>query len=250
MLKKGGIVRTIWNIFVAAVFIAFGVVSCAQSGNPDFQNAIILIAGILVIADAAFRLVTQVILAIGAAQQSLIKTDWSGATVGASELAIGILLILVSRGESTVLTALFEYLTKFIGILLIVAGSILILYAIIFLVKHAFKPFQNILMIFGGALVITGGILVLVFSTNEALLQIFFVLFGILFILAGIGLLIGAIALAVLARKAGKQIEEVVNAGEAEPAQDAEVVDEQEEPAEEPEEPQAEDPKNPDETPE
>ena len=207
MLKKGGIIWTIWNVLVAALFVTFGIVTCANSGNPDFQSVIILIAGIIVIVDAAVRLLTQVIGVVRIGEVALLKTNWGTAVAASSELAVGILLILVSTGDSAYLTAILEYMTKFIGILLITAGSIAVIYSIVYLARKAFGVPQNIGVLILGLLAITAGILVLVYATNSAMLQVFFILFGVLFVIAGLSLLIGAIIIAVVAAKAKKAVD-------------------------------------------
>ena len=206
MFKKGSIGFTIWNTIVAALFITLGIVFCVNASNPDFQNVIILIAGIFVIVDAALRLLTQVIRVVRIGETTLMGTDIASAAAGASELAIGIMLIFVSQGQSTFIIELMRYLALFIGILLITIGAVALIYAIVFLVKKAGSVGQNVASIILGALLITGGTLVLVFANHEGMTTFFFVVFGLFFAFAGVVLLFSTIALFILARKAGKEL--------------------------------------------
>ncbi|MBE6127085.1 MAG: hypothetical protein E7182_03825 [Erysipelotrichaceae bacterium] len=236
MFKRGSIVMTIWNLIVAAGLIALGIATCVNNGNQDFRNVMIMIAGIFVIVDAGLRILTQVIQVVRFQHGVMVRTDLASAVTGASELAVGILLIMVSQ-NSTDMIVVLQYLILFVSILLITLGGVDIIYSIVFLVKKVGSLARNIFSLIFGALVVTGGVLILVYATNEGMLQFIFVLFGIGFILSGIGVLILAIAFAVAARRASK-----VEKGDK--PESVEVKPEEEEPkAEEPEEPMAEEEK-------
>lgn len=243
MFRKGGVVWTIWNILVAALFITLGIVTCINSGDQDYQNVIILIAGILVIVDAGLRLFMLALSIMLNTAAETLRSQLGRAVAASSELAIGILLILVSQGQSAYLTVLFQYLAYFLGILLITLGSVAILFGIVFIIKKISNVASNIAAIILGALLVTGGALVLVYANQEALLQIFFVFFGILFILVGIGVLFGAILVARAAHQVAKANKAAV-ASEV-PESETEVTDVKsdviETPAEEPT-PEAEQP--------
>ena len=244
MFKRGSFVMTIWNLIVAAGLIALGIATCANNDNQDFRNVMIMIAGIFVIVDAGLRILTQVIQVVRFQHGLMVRTDLASAVTGASELAIGILLIMISQNSANMIIVL-QYLILFVSILLITIGGVGIIYGIVFLVKKAGSLARNIVGLILGALIVTGGVLILVYATNEAMLKFIFVLFGIGFILSGIGVLILAIAFAVAARRAGK----VEEGEEPESAEAIEVKPEEEEPkaeepkAEEPEEPKAEEEK-------
>ena len=243
MFRKGGVIWTIWNILVAALFITLGIVTCINSGDQDYQNVIILIAGILVIVDAGLRLFMLALSIMLNTAAETLRSQLGRAVAASSELAIGILLILVSQGQSAYLTVLFQYLAYFLGILLITLGSVAILFGIVFIVKKISNVASNIAAIILGALLVTGGALVLVYANQEALLQIFFVFFGIVFILVGIGVLFGAILVARAAHQVAKANKAAV-ASEV-PESETEVTDVKsdvvEAPAEEPT-PEAEQP--------
>ena len=249
MFRKGGIIWTIWNFFVAALFVTLGVVTCVNSGNVDFQNVIILIAGILVIVDASLRLLTLALSIIANTEEETLRSQLGRAAASSSELAIGILLVLVSRGESAYLTVLFQYLAYFLGILLITLGCVALLFAIVFMVKKVGKTVANILSIVCGIILVTGGILILVYANQEALLQLFFIFFGILLILVGLALLMGTIVFIAQARAAAKLAKSVAKEAKESPndnAIDGDVTEEtpQDKPAPAAEEPKADEPKD------
>jgi len=234
MFKKGGVVWIIWNVLFAALFVTLGIITCINSGNPDFQNVIILIAGILVIVDASLRLLALALSIMLNTEEETLRGQLGRSAVSSSELAIGILLILVSQGESAYLTVLFQYLAYFIGILLIVLGSVALLFGIVFLIKKVGSVAANILGLFVGALLIVGGILVLIYANQEALLQIFFVFFGIMFVLIGVALLVGTVLTAIQIRRFKAAAKAAENAApENQNAVEGEIV---EAPAEEPKE--------------
>ena len=255
MFKKGGIAWIVWNILFAALFMTLGIVTCVNSGNSDFQNVVILIAGIIVIVDASLRLLTLALTIIASKAEKEISTQVARAAASSSELAIGILLILVSQGQSAYLVVLFQYLAYFIGILLIILGAVAVLFSVVFLIRKVSTMGAKIGGIIIGALLVTGGILVLVYANQEAMLQIFFVLFGILLILIAVAMIFGTIGVAIAVRHGAKLAEEANNASADEPnaadpkAIDAVVEEEKAEPSEEKIEP-AEDKAEPTEEPE
>lgn len=247
MFKKGGFLWVLWNLIVAAAFITLGVVTCVQSGNPDFQNIIILIVGILVIVDASLRLLTLALSIIMKTEEEAVRGQIGRAAACSSELAVGILLILVSRGESAYLTVLFQYLAYFLGILLITMGAVAILFGVVFLVKKVATLAYNIFAFIVGALLVTGGVLVLVYANQEALLQLFFIFFGIILILVGIVAVFATVAFLIHARNLKKAVANGAPAEENVNVIDAEAVvaeEKKEEPKEEPKEaPSEEEPK-------
>lgn len=235
---------TIWNLIVAAGLIALGIATCINNANEDFRNVMIMIAGIFVIVDASLRILTQVIQVFRFEHGAIVKTDLAAAVTGASELAIGILLVIISRNNVEQIRIVLSYLIYFISILLMTIGGVAMIYAILFLVKKAGNTARNILNLIAGAIVVTAGVLILVFSTTDGMLSFIFVMFGIAFILAGIGVLLVAIALAVVARRNAKVLEETGEepahedtvVAEAEPVKEEPEAEEKEAPAEKPSE--------------
>ncbi len=226
MTKSKHTLWNIWNIVVALLFVGIGVLTCAFSNNTDFQNTIILIVGIVLLVIAGF----QILRIIVAGDETTISADLSIAGVTASEIALGIVAILVSK-DMTSAAAVFKYLGYFLGIILLSIGGIFIVYEIVFLVRKKHKLPVAIATFIGSLIPIGLGILVLVFlNDQERFLTFVFVCIGILFILLGLGYL----ALAILKiRKERALAKLVVN---EEPVETTAVE-------EKPEEPKAEEPK-------
>ena len=248
MFKRGSVVMTIWNLVVAAGLIALGIATCVNNDNQDFRNVMIMIAGIFVIIDAGLRILTQVIQVVRFQHGVMVRTDLASAATGASELAIGILLIMISQNSANMIIVL-QYLILFVSILLITLGGVALLFAIVFMVKKVGQTVANILSIVCGIILVTGGILILVYANQEALLQLFFIFFGILLILVGLALLMGTIVFIAQARAAAKLAKSV--AKEAKESPNANVIDgdvteekPQDEPAPAAEESKADEPKN------
>ena len=204
-VKKGSLFWTIWNIFAAAVFVVLGIVAIANARNVDFRNAIILVAGIILIVLASLQLLFNVINVFRLSKETVVfKTNYGVAVGAASELSVGILLILVSS-EQTSMEVIFHYLANFIGILLIVLGAVAVFYAILYLVKKVNSVTANIGSIIGGAIVITLGILAIIFLNKEDnFLVFFFTCFGILFLLFGLCYLFLTIYTLITLKKAKK----------------------------------------------
>ena len=239
MLRKGSVLWLVWNIIVAAIFVTLGVVSCVNAGNADFQNVVILIIGIFVIVDASFRLLFQVLRIFVGDHLTIVAADYAQAAVAASELAVGIVLILASQ-EMATLQALFKYLSLFIGILLITVGTIAVLFSIVLIVKKARSLILNILTIVGGAIGITAGILVMVYLGDQTnFLQVFFIVVGIFLMILGLLVLFLTIVGFIGVRKTEKQDKIDAPAAEEAPVEEPSPVEEaeaKEEPEEKPEE--------------
>lgn len=232
--KKSTLWWSIWNIVVALLFVGIGILTCAFSSNTDFQNTIILIVGIVLLVIAGLQICFQILRIILAGDETTVSADLSIAGVTASEIALGIVAIMVSQ-EMTSAQAVFKYLGYFLGVVLLSVGGILIVYEIVFLVKKKHKLPLGIATIIGALIPIVLGILVLVFlNDQERFLTFVFVFIGIIFILAGIGHLV----LTILKMRAKHVIDEVVKEEqpkEPEAVAEATVVEEEPKP-EEPEE--------------
>ena len=110
------------------MLIAAGVLCLVFCNNEDFQNACILAVGIIVVLDALLRLVLDVVSVVSSGDATLIKTSYGQAITGSLELATGAILIMVGANKTDA-GIIFEYLGWFIGILMIVLGIILCVYA-------------------------------------------------------------------------------------------------------------------------
>ena len=238
MTKSKHTLWNIWNIVVALLFVTIGVLTCAFSGDKDFQNTIILIVGIVLLVIAGLQIGFQILRIILAGDETTVSADLSIAGVTASELALGIVAILVSK-DMTSASAVFKYLGYFLGIVLLSVGGLLIIYEIVFLVRKKHKLPLGIATIIGALVPIALGIVVLVFlNDQDRFLTFVFVCIGIIFILLGLGYL----ALTILKiRKERAEAKLVVEEKPAEEPVEAPAVEEPAAPAE-PEEPKAEEP--------
>ena len=237
MAKKKSTLWNVWNIVVALLFVGIGILTCAFSSNSDFQNTIILIVGIVLLVIAGLQICFQILRIVLAGDETTISADLSIAGVTASEIALGIVAIMVSQ-EMTSAQAVFKYLGYFLGIVLLSVGGILIVYEIVFLVKKKHKLPVGIATIIGALIPIVLGILVLVFlNDQDRFLTFVFVFIGIIFILAGICHL----ALTIVKMRAKHAIDKVVEGEEEkepEAVAEATVVEEEPKPEEKPEEPE------------
>ncbi len=248
MTKKNSPIWTIWNIVVALLFVGLGVLTCAFASNTDFQNTILLITGIILLVIAGLQIIFQVLRIILAGDETTVSADLSIAGVSSTELALGIVVIMVSQNIASA-QIVFQYLGYFLGILLVSVGGILIIYEIVFLVRKLHAIARGIITMLVSLIPVALGIVVMVFLSDEKnFLTFFFVCVGILFILIGIGYLALTILKfrkdRALAKAAAENPEEAKAEEPVAEATIAVVVEEPaaEEKAEEPEEKPAEEP--------
>lgn len=211
MFRKGKIGWTIWNVVEALILIVGGALFCAYSRNSDFQATCILIVAILVIIDASLRLLLNVLSVFTVGSMSLVKTDYAAALTGTAELSLGVGLIWLQNNFSQA-EIIFKFIGLFIGIFLIVLGSIMLLYAIIYIVKKAQSLGVSISYIVIAALSIALGILAIVYLTNgENVRMFFFIVMGIALIFSGALLLYLTFSFLGKAKKVEKHVENFIN---------------------------------------
>ena len=242
MTKKQSILWNIWSFVVAVLFVGIGILTCAFAGNTDFQNTIILIVGIILIVIAGLQMTAQVLRIILAGNEETRSIDFSIASVTAGELALGIVAIIVSQNPESA-QIVFKYLGYFLGIFLLTAGAIMIIYEIVFLVRKVHNALIGVGTIIGGLILVTLGVLVIVFlNDQQKFLTFFFVCLGILFILIGLGYL----ALTIMRIRKQRLLKKAAKAAEATSEEKVVEVSASDKPAEEnPEEPKPEEPEAP-----
>lgn len=206
MFKKGSVSWAIWNYVEAALLVIGGILCMAFSGNADLQKWALIILGIFVIVDAGLRLVLDVINVFELRFGTVVTTSYASAVYGSLELAVGIALIVIGNDLSTG-SAIFTLLGNFIGILLIVLGSIALIYGIIFLARKIQTVGYSILTLVVGALGITAGILCLIYLTGSNVIQLSLIVFGLLALLVGILL----IATTTIALTSKHKVEKVID---------------------------------------
>ncbi len=247
MAKKNSLWWNIWNIVVAVLFIGLGILTCAFSSNTDFQNTIILIVGIILLVIAGLQITFQVLRIILAGDETTVTADLSIAGVTASEIALGIVAIIVSQNQGSA-EIVFKYLGYFLGILLLSIGAILVIYEIVFLAKKRHPVFRGVLTIIGALIPVGLGVLVMVFLNDQKnFLTFFFVCIGLLFIFLGLGWLMLTILKMRKESLLAKAAKEAEKAEEPAPVEATVVEEPKEEAEEKPEEPVVEDEPKPEE---
>jgi len=251
MERKGNILWLIWGFVLAALFLALGIVMCAFSGDNDFRKVVILLAGIFILADSAFRLLTQVVHFVKIGNKVFVKADVGSAVAVAAETAIGVLLCIMYGENNIALEALFRYAGFFLGIFLIAVAVISAAYTILFVARKF--PSKLLIGSACGLFVVAAviGIVIVYFAAQDAsaLLGSLFIFLGIVSIIIGVGTAIVAGLLLYLniaqrreAARSGDGTQDPIAAQTAEGAIDVEVTDVK------PEEPRPEDGQKPDET--
>ena len=205
----------IWNLVLSVLFIGLGIVTCAFCSNKDFQNTIILIVGIFLLAIAGLQIIAQVFRIIIFGNTSTIRTDFSIAAVTASELAMGVITIMASFNQTEFQT-LFKYLGYFFGILLISIGAIIIIYEIVFIVRKIHGVTFSVLMMLLALLPILLGVVFIIFLSNqENMLTLIFIILGISLILFGLSYM----AVVIFKMRAERVIDDVLDQAEKAPEQ-------------------------------
>ena len=181
----------VWNIvedlllLVAGILaIVLGIISNkdgAISSNSDVINNIILYAiSIFIILDGLLR---TILLA-----KNYKHSEYSAYLVGGFEITLGIVLMIM--GADT----FFKLIINFLGVFLLVIGSLLLFISIMAIVKKIESRFMPILEILFGAILVGFGIaLLIIYHAGEMELRnrLSFILIGVILALTGIAMLIG-----------------------------------------------------------
>ncbi len=217
MLQKGSLANIIFNFVMAALLMTAGILTCVFAGNAQFQSVIIMIVGILVIIEAAFQLLFQVINVFKVHDVTVMKTNMGAAIAGASGLAVGIILVYMAVSlnpdaagyNPDYAAVIFQYVGLFAGILLITVGAVLLIEGIVFMVKKAQKLGASIFTLVLATLLIVAGILTIIFLTNPSnVLYAFFIILGILLIVAALVFIVGTIVVIVALKQGNKEVPE------------------------------------------
>jgi len=204
--EKGGIIWSSWNFVEATLLVTLGVLSIAFSGKDDMMNFILPVLGSFFIISGILRILTNFIPIFSArgAEASIkakIRSAMSYGFViaGSLELAFGIALVAAYLGGNAsatgVSTFLIQFGVDFIGIVFIVAGASLLVFAVAFLITRLYKIYMPIIeIVFGISIATLGIILMVLFANNPTLVkQIILIITGIILILTGLGLLVTTI---------------------------------------------------------
>ena len=193
MIRRGTLGWTMWMILEAIILGVAGVLCCIFAGNKDFQNIAFIIVGVLMLVDAGLKLILDTINVFTFKDVTVVKTDYTQAITAAIEIAVGVVLIRIGN-QLDAAAVLFKYLGIFIGVLLIVLGSIVIIKSCIFLSKKINEKSANFATIFFGLVAIGLGIVAIIFLTKQENFVItFLIIFGVLLIIAAVAELVLAL---------------------------------------------------------
>lgn len=200
----------VWYYILGAIALLAGILTCVFSNNGDFQYVIILILGIIVIIDASLRILANVLKIFRARAIHSVDEDYANSIVCASELAVGVIIIAIANSiKTSVLYAdiIFDYVSLFGGIFLIVVGCTGLIKGIYYLSKRYPTKDKNIYRLIGGIILVIAGILVLAIiypAPQETVFQLFFMLLGIYLIVFAAGILIATTITFITHRKLEK----------------------------------------------
>ena len=210
---KGGLLWSIWNFLEAALILVLGIIcfvytAKASTNNSDISydkviSVILFIGGIFLILGGALKIVVNFLPVIArsvtdAIIKEKIKSQLSYDLVvgGAIELAIGISFVISYTNNGGLLDQMVSFIAQFlaifIGTLVTVAGTSLILFAVGFIVSKLYKLYLPIIEIVFGAALIALGIVVFIYLAGNADLtkMISLVILGIILVLAGVAMAI------------------------------------------------------------
>ena len=210
---KGGLLWSIWNFLEAALILVLGIIcfvytAKASTNNSDISydkviSVILFIGGIFLILGGALKIVVNFLPVIArsvtdAIIKEKIKSQLSYDLVvgGAIELAIGIAFVISYTNNGGLLDQMVSFIAQFlaifIGTLVTVAGTSLILFAVGFIVSKLYKLYLPIIEIVFGAALIALGIVVFIYLAGNADLtkMISLVILGIILVLAGVAMAI------------------------------------------------------------
>lgn len=210
---KGGLLWSIWNFLEAALILVLGIIcfvytAKASANNSDISydkviSVILFIGGIFLILGGALKIVVNFLPVIArsvtdAIIKEKIKSQLSYDLVvgGAIELAIGIAFVISYTNNDGLLDQMVSFIAQFlaifIGTLVTVAGTSLILFAVGFIVSKLYKLYLPIIEIVFGAALIALGIVVFIYLAGNADLtkMISLVILGIILVLAGVAMAI------------------------------------------------------------
>ncbi len=222
--SKGGLIWSIWNFLEAALIFALGVVcfvfiAQAENKNSDVSytqviSTIILIAGIFLIIGGALKIIVNFLPVVGknivdATVKAAIKSKLSYDLVigGTIELAAGVAIIVaynkMNGSLNETVGVITTFLAVFAGVLLIIAGLSLALFAVGFIISKLYKIYLPIIeIVFGAALIALGIVVLCVLAGNTDLTSmIALIILGVILVLAGIAMAIITVLEIVKARR-------------------------------------------------
>lgn len=204
-----------WNLIESLVLLAggalaitAGVLTSNQGSNPPrgVENAVAYVVASFVILDGLLRIIMFLARMKKGEEQSPLA-------ISGFEISLGILLVLVQTHFAD--ANIFAYMiVNLIAIVMMVAGILLLVYAIYVIAKkmaNLFMPIMEIL--FAAVLAAVGVVIEVLYNTAESRDQLVLILIGTVLSLAAIGMFIVTL---ITRKKANKEIKKAEKAEQGE----------------------------------
>ncbi|MCI2111059.1 MAG: hypothetical protein LKK13_01820 [Bacilli bacterium] len=210
--SKGGIIWVIWNFVEAALLLVAGILAIVFSNNQSLQNSILIIIGCFLIVGGFLKVLMNFLPALTATDKAHLSYDF--VIGGAIELALGVTLVALPSASINVIV---QFLSTFIGIILIVAGAAFMVFAIAFFIDKLFGIAMPIIEIVLSLALIALGVVVLVYMNDEDVFyRVVLIIVGVVMALAGLAVAIQTVR-AMIASNKKKKAAKTAAAGEKAP---------------------------------
>jgi hypothetical protein len=197
MFKQGTRAHAVYSIIEAVLLFVVGILALVYRANVDAYSATFTVLGVLIIIAAAFGILMDVILTAIAPNFSLVVMSKTGSIVTNSmELAIGIAFVIAgsqfNQYGGAEIVSVFNFGALFVGLAMIVAGGIFLIYSTMFLIRAPKENKKGCIFPFAVAVgLLTFGILDLALVWNaDKIMEYVFVIAGILLLAMGVGYLV------------------------------------------------------------
>lgn len=246
--EKGGIIWSTWNFVEAALMLVLGILAivfvCQANGDSEkltgAMSTMLNVVGIFLIIGGALKIVANFMPIFAANHlEAMIKAElkekmsYDLVIGGSIELAGGIALVTMYNENllSSVIIFISRFLGIFFGVLLLVAATSLIIFAIASLVSKLYKVYLPILEFIFAAILIALGVTCIIYLQKENVMAaVVLIVLGVVLVIAAVMLTIVTIRAIKVARTAKTVVKEaketlkeagiVVEVKESEPLED------------------------------
>ncbi|MCI1245417.1 MAG: hypothetical protein LKG11_05690 [Bacilli bacterium] len=218
--SKGGIIWVIWNFVEAALLLVAGILAIVFSNNQSLQNSILIIIGCFLIVGGFLKILMNFLPTLTATDKAHLSYDF--VIGGAIELALGVTLVALPNASINVIV---QFLSTFIGIILIVAGAAFMVFAIAFFIDKLFGIAMPIIEIILSLALIALGVVVLVYMNDEDVFyRVVLIIVGVVMALAGLAVAIQTVR-AMVASNKRKKAAKTAATGEKAPKGSQSIID-------------------------
>ena len=218
--SKGGIIWVIWNFVEAALLLVAGILAIVFSNNQSLQNSILIIIGCFLIVGGFLKILMNFLPTLTATDKAHLSYDF--VIGGAIELALGVTLVALPNASINVIV---QFLSTFIGIILIVAGAAFMVFAIAFFIDKLFGIAMPIIEIVLSLALIALGVVVLVYMNDEDVFyRVVLIIVGVVMALAGLAVAIQTVR-AMVASNKRKKAAKTAATGEKAPKGSQSIID-------------------------